>query len=96
MNTQLSTVLNDHADVLRELSHAEQIQASGGRTCYVFPSGSNPTRYRSANGSIFFERWNSSQRRYVVVNSFDGEVLGTQGLPFTNFCKARGYNFIKD
>jgi hypothetical protein len=99
MNTKLSTVNNDYADELRELSHSEQIQASGGRQCYINPPGRpNPTRYRSQNFGIFFERWNTSTRRYDIVSSFgfSPQQETSSETPFSDFCRTNGYSYIRD
>ncbi len=98
MNTRLSTVFNAHADgnELRELSDMEQIQASGGRFCYKTAQGDNPTRYSSYYFRIYFQRYNSSQGRYVNVSSFDSSRLGTTGTPFSDFCRRKGYGVIID
>jgi hypothetical protein len=92
MNTQLSKVLNAHSDdnELRALSHAEQTQASGGKACYR-SSGSNSDRYRAYLLAIIYERWSSSQRKYVRVNSF----YPSSNTSFTQFCRDNGYNIFK-
>lgn len=90
MNTKLSTVFHAHADEMRELSHAEQIQASGGdRVCYQsLKPGQNRTRLRNGYSGFFVERYNRSQRRYVVIETYT--LTGS----FDDWCRSKGYNVI--
>jgi hypothetical protein len=91
MNTKLSTVFNAHADEMRELSHSEQIQTSGGggRTCYQsLKPGQNGTRLRDGYNAFVVERYNRSQRRYVII------TLYTKTGNFDDLCRSKGYNVI--
>jgi hypothetical protein len=99
MNAQLSmnneNISNQFdSNELRDLSCAEQTQVSGGRACYRNNGGRNADRYSVRNGFISYEKYSNSQRRYVIIKTFDLGGSGT-GTPFTDFCKANGYPHIR-
>ena len=90
----MNTLQSDNSD-LRELSHAEQIQASGGRACYRNPRGSrNDYRFlRDGNLSIwqaqpqvwFGGRYQNNGNRINLDNTVSA---------FDNFCRSQGYRYI--
>ncbi len=96
MNSALNVMFANQAESneLRELSHEEKIEVSGGLVCYKNPAGSsNSDRYEDADsssapgGSAYFAVWNGT--RYNKVKLVDHK--GT----FRNWCYyTKGYKYI--